>query len=588
MNTQNNINFNNATLIFSNGSNLTGNNTITDSVINLNDNGGGFTGATQINNSVFNLNSNTLNFTNAGTSSISGSPTFNINIDENNNIGHILVNGGNLDTTGVTQNTLTITLSDLTTKLPVGSVAGIPTSADQYVLFATINGGSVQILNDSKVLFDLSLANNPFVTWTYSNGVLTQIANEPADIDAVLQAIIDANTEEPVSTATAENLTALSELIGDPNNNSQLAQDIVTIAITEPERLDALVSSFQPSDAGASVAEAPPKGMVVQHSLEEIGRRLSNLTSPEAAIVDNDIIEEIGLSAGDGIDGDYSDKPEKHGIWASPFYNIAKHKQKKSEPGYKLRASGVNLGYELMVNEDLSVGFSAGSIQSTIKHTDVNAGDITKSNIYVFSVHGAYELGNNWFTQGVLAYSRNKTKNRELRIIPRGTELATAKYNSNNYSSEFLLGYHHRWQESTIFTTFLGAEYHYLGEVKYTETGTTEQNLLVKRKADNDLELIAGERISYEAVLNEYKIIPYLQGYVRYELINKRGKMNICLNDVNVNLSSRSAEFDRVHYNLGNGVSLQKGNMEYGVSYDLYLAEKYVAHHGSLKLRIKF
>ncbi|NRB11179.1 MAG: autotransporter domain-containing protein [Rickettsiaceae bacterium] len=582
---QNNVNINSSTIVFNASSKIKGTNNVVDSTLSLNGDNGGFEGNTSITNSTFNFGTKRLKFTNAANSTLTGSPNFNLTINPEKEIGQIIIDGGDLDTTGVTQNTLTLTLADLTTSLPTGTVEGIPGNADQYILFATSNGGSVQILNDSKVLFDLSVANNPFVTWTYSNGILTQIANQPADIDAVLQAIINANTPGAVPETTTQNVTIICPLLFQPDN--QLGQDIITIAITEPESLPALIDSLQPSAAGGT-AIAEDTQQAAQQAMNTITNQLTTLTAPAVAtFASSDDIAESGVAAGDDHDH-YDDKPDRHGIWGAPFLSNAKHKQKKFEPGYKLRASGVNFGYEFMVNEDLSIGASSGFIQNTIRHTDANEGDVTKSDIYLFSLNGAYELGNNWFTQGVFAYSHSKTVNRELRIIPRGREVATGKYDADNFSAELLAGYHFHPKEEWLSSTSFGVEYHYLGEIKYTETGTTAQNLSVKRKADNDVELILGQRISKEINYQNFGLKPDIHGHIRYDLMNKRGKLNVKLNNADLGLVSRTAEFERVHYNLGTGVTFKNDDIECGVDYDLYLAKKYVAHNGTLRLRINF
>ena len=70
--------------------------------------------------------------------------------------------------------------------------------------------------------------------------------------------------------------------------------------------------------------------------------------------------------------------------------------------------------------------------------------------------------------------------------------------------------------------------------------------------------------------------------------MNKRGKLNVKLNNADLGLVSRTAEFERVHYNLGTGVTFKNDDIECGVDYDLYLAKKYVAHNGTLRLRINF
>lgn len=41
-------------------------------------------------------------------------------------------------------------------------------------------------------------------------------------------------------------------------------------------------------------------------------------------------------------------------------------------------------------------------------------------------------------------------------------------------------------------------------------------------------------------------------------------------------------------YNLGASISAKRGKMEYSLGYDAYLAKKYTAHLGMLKLKVNF
>jgi hypothetical protein len=50
----------------------------------------------------------------------------------------------------------------------------------------------------------------------------------------------------------------------------------------------------------------------------------------------------------------------------------------------------------------------------------------------------------------------------------------------------------------------------------------------------------------------------------------------------------RTKEANRTFVNLGFGVNMSKGNLEYGLTYDGYLANKYIGHQGTLKLRLNF
>ena len=141
-----------------------------------------------------------------------------------------------------------------------------------------------------------------------------------------------------------------------------------------------------------------------------------------------------------------------------------------------------------------------------------------------------------------------------------------------------------------LFTPTAGFEYNRMNQIKYQETGTVTQNLLVTRKAVNRVEAIIGARLSTSYEYKDWLIIPEMQGNIRHDLNGK--KLNVDIRQVGVDgptLIPRTSRVSRTIGNLGVAISARNNDrMEYGIEYDARLAEKYIGHQGTLKVRMNF
>jgi len=50
----------------------------------------------------------------------------------------------------------------------------------------------------------------------------------------------------------------------------------------------------------------------------------------------------------------------------------------------------------------------------------------------------------------------------------------------------------------------------------------------------------------------------------------------------------KSTKPNRTMFNVGLGVNARNGMMQYGIGYDAHIANKYVGHLGSIKVRVNF
>jgi outer membrane autotransporter protein len=234
------------------------------------------------------------------------------------------------------------------------------------------------------------------------------------------------------------------------------------------------------------------------------------------------------------------------------------------------------------------IGAAISLMKLKIDHRDSNAGDKTHASGYLFSVYGLKELSEKWFVQGVLSVGTNRIHNRENRVQGSVYEIARGSYTASNYGTEILAGYEHALNDSTMLTPMVGFSYNRISDSWYQESGTTNQNFLITKKADDKLEAIAGARVTFAKEWRDSTLTPEVHGMLRYDVLNRSPEVDVRIQGLTDPLIPRTVETNRLFVNLGFGVSIAKGRMDYGITYDNYLAKKYVGHQGTLKVRVNF
>ncbi len=413
---------------------------------------------------------------------------------------------------------------------------------------------------------------NAFVIWSFDpiTGILSQQAVEQPE--EVLQEVVtgDSNTQQ--------NLQNILD------NDPALTRDLINIAANQGgDAAAAAIERLTNSDAVALATS--PISIAVQDATNVISDRATRAAHTSAPlqriVVDQGNI--IGVAAGD--------ESYKYGAWASPFYGTARQQSNNNAPGYKLEYYGAVVGFDALINDKTALGIGFSVVRTDIKHKDLNQGDKTRADNYVFSFYGTYEITKEWFVQCVTSIGRSKIKNREIRTEFGQTNIASANYNATSWGTEILTGYNQTISDNFIVTPLFGFEFNRLNGVNYKETGTNTQNLAVRRKAVNKLEAIAGVRFSTSYLTSDgMTITPELHGDVRYEMLNQSLRINIQQDGVPGSaLVPRTGKQGRAVMNLGLNVKASHDDkFKYSIGYDLRLAKKYVGHQGTLTLRVNF
>lgn len=288
-----------------------------------------------------------------------------------------------------------------------------------------------------------------------------------------------------------------------------------------------------------------------------------------------------GLSA-----GDYT---TAYGIWTNPSMLKVKQKTSKGAAGYTASVGGASLGFDTKANEDMVIGLALSYLNTNVKHKDFKSGDKTKVDSLMLSIYGLQQITDNWYTHGIVTVGTNKVKTKEARRTgATATELATGNYRAMSFSGELMLGYN-SYMKQASFTPMAGVRVTKVNSAGYTETGTTNQNLIISRKELNRVELVAGARIyGSDYVMNGLTVLPEIHGFVNHDLIGKKQKSDVRLASVEDYLRTKGGKPAKTLFNAGLSLNTSYNKMEYGLGYDAHMAKKYVAHQANLRVRVNF
>lgn len=369
------------------------------------------------------------------------------------------------------------------------------------------------------------------------------------------------------------NLT--SSLLTTGVNNNELAPTLLHLGyMTDQEQVTFLETESTSVAQGAPVSQENNAAQ----SAFQIGARQSGLAL--ASLRGNDE-ENTGVSAGDSF--------KKMGAWTNGFMGCDNQKTRKSSQDYKTHTYGGIVGFDQEISDSTMLGIAGSIAKGSMRHQGVKTGDLTKSNTYILTLYGNHELGNNWLTRGHIMAGKSYMKSREKHLVRTGGiyTTSTGKYNAMLYSAELLGGYKYRVTDSINILPTFGAIYSWFGKSHYSEAGT---NLLHRRtinqKAKDRFAGILGIEGAMKHDLSKVDLTTGLHARVEYDFLAKSPQSSIILNGVINPIVTSATKPARTMYNLGADVIAKYGCMEYGFRYDSRIAEKYLGHQGSIKVRV--
>ncbi len=436
--------------------------------------------------------------------------------------------------------------------------ADLPTQDKDYELFASANGGNITNITDGTVS-----GSNRFINWSRNDNTLTRKNNAVAAITADIGKTNPALLADAVKYGNANNT-------GDAKAFTNDISKVKSAEVKEAMQRITNTTAIQAPKVVAAVEEATNAvissrmGVLSNHPLA--GRQFASSSSS-------------GIAAGD----DHT----IYGAWVSPFYNNTTQKELKGTAGFKSSSYGVTIGFDTQANADLTVGIAGSYVKTDMKHKNFKSGDKTKADSFLFSLYGIQQLSNDWFLQGHTSFSTSRIKNTEKRLTSTGNETAKGNFDTTSFTAELLTGYNYMMADAVV-TPLVGASFTRVNDGGYKETGTTNQNLNITRKAKNRFEAILGLRAQMTTPMEGIDVTPEIHAFVKHNLIGKDAKVTAKHSGLVDQLTPKSAKAQRTTFNVGFGVNAISGMYEYGAGYDLHVAEKSLGHQGTIKVRLNF
>ncbi len=328
---------------------------------------------------------------------------------------------------------------------------------------------------------------------------------------------------------------------------------------------------------------------------EERGKAVLKLVKvePITDAIDNNIIgisQLVGTRLNDhrsqlGVIGSgSSDKIPSIGIWAMPYSSQAVQRGEGGAAGCKVKSGGGVVGFDTLANNRLMIGTAVSAVKTDMKYKSYRTGSRTMIDTLMLSIYGSQQLIKDSFVQAVAFFGSNKVKSSDPVIA---NQVAVANYDSMTYGGEILFGYNAK-VDSVLITPVAGLRYTKFSDEGYRETGTNNLNKAVSKKYDSKTAAVIGVRAATSIdTSSSIRVIPETHGFISRRLGNKSGKTDVRLDGMNTSFVSATHDnIRKTSYNLGLSVTTKVNNMEYGVGYDTYLANKYVGHQGILKVRV--
>ncbi|MDR3379968.1 autotransporter outer membrane beta-barrel domain-containing protein [Cupriavidus basilensis] len=464
------------------------------------------------------------------------------------------------------------------------NVAGAPslvagTSVQPGVILATkLVAGPTFTVTDNSALFD-------FIATRNGNAVDLCVARAGATSCSAAPVTPTPDPASPTSPLPAPTpapvITVVSSVTGAQN----------TPGLGAARVLDALISQ----GAGAPAAMAPvitalgtlPTEQAVSDAVKQtLPLMVAGMTDVNSAAMHatNRVIQSRqeanrGLSSGDEFISDRQ-------VWFKPVGSWAKQNDRDGVAGYKANTYGMVLGADTVVSDNARVGGAFSYMHSRIDGNSPVAAQSASVDGYRLISYGSYSLDprTDISVQADLGAGRNEGQ----RNINFGglNSRASSSYNSWNAHVGAGIGRVFNLQPTTTFTPSLRADYTFIQDAAYTETGADALSLAVAKNSARELILSTEARLNQ--ALTEHAMFSANLG-VGYDALAQQSAITAAYVGGGAQFVTRGMAPSRwlMRAGLGFVVTSSKA-MEVSVRYDAEVRESFTNQTASVKVRLPF
>ena len=459
----------------------------------------------------------------------------------------------------------------------VATVSALPSTGATYTLATITDLASTKALPgnadiqtagaiDPAKLIDLvdiqTASTNRFVEWSFAAPTITtteMALNATATRDITFTPAVSGSL-------TPAGKDFIAKLNAQQDGITGVAMAIATALgnMTDTQQTNIITQLFDASSATADAAA------------QTLSSLSGNIVSTQAILAARSFVAAEGMSAGDAT-------ANNMGAWISGTVGRETQQMRGTSSGFRSNTQGGLVGFDTALNESTIVGIAVGTSKTDVKYKNTKAGDKTKADTYFASLYGMHEFMDNWVVQGSAMFANSSVNDKSKRA----TDTVTGKYDAMSYGAQVFGGYKFRTGDTGVVTPMVGFKYNTTNADSYKETGSVFVKNVGKRTYDQLIGSL-GARVTMTSNMGDVAVTPEFHGFMNYDLKNKATKVNFSVDGLNGAISATGPKAAKVLYNLGAGVMAKSGMVEYGAGYDANFGAKYMAHQGSLKVRVNF
>ncbi|WP_209208163.1 autotransporter domain-containing protein [Herbaspirillum sp. 3C11] len=220
-----------------------------------------------------------------------------------------------------------------------------------------------------------------------------------------------------------------------------------------------------------------------------------------------------GLSSGDEFLGDRN-------VWFKPFGSWANQGDRNGVSGFNASTYGVVAGVDRPFSEQARAGVALAYARSTVDGNSSVAPQSSKVDVYQLIGYGSYSLDQD--TELNLQGDIARNSNRGKRSIAFASSVAEGAYDSTGVHAGVGLARSFALSPATTFTPSIRADYTWIRDAGYTESGAGALNLNVDSRSASQFVLSTDGKLNLQ--LNPDTNLAFNAG-VGYDTINKQASI---------------------------------------------------------------
>jgi outer membrane autotransporter protein len=242
--------------------------------------------------------------------------------------------------------------------------------------------------------------------------------------------------------------------------------------------------------------------------------------------------------------------------WGKGFGNVGRQDDVDNMSGYKTKAFGLMLAYDIPLSNETRIGLGGGYANTNID--DNNSIGQTTIDSYQLTGYVSHAPGP-WFIKGAVAVGMDKYEGSRTIVFPGVNRTASADYKGQQYSAIVSAGNHFYFNQTTI-TPLAALQASRIHVDSYSETGANDMNLQVNSQDYDIVQSSLGVKAEQRIQAGNGNLYPEVHFKWMHDFTSTTMEQTAAFSGGGEQFKVRGIEQDRDLYNVGAGISFLSCN----------------------------